>query len=179
MSAQDVAVWLGIIAGAGAAAQVASTVQKRLHRMHMLQEGRLRQLREVTRQLRDKARISLELKREERAMRRELEDLQGQIERGDRTVARETSQEAWLYIFDDRCNPGDTPFTVVISHPDFRRVARGAPAEVVESWQAGRRYLLFAAVDKLAQAKANQRHPADKGFLVGPVEVFEGDLDEV
>ncbi|ACJ00793.1 hypothetical protein [Rhodospirillum centenum] len=179
MSAQDVAVWLGIIAGVGAAAQVASTVQKRLQRMHQMQEGRLRQLREATRQLRDKARISLDLKREERAMRRELAELQAQIESGDDTVARETSQEAWLYIFDDRFSPGDKPFTVVVSHPDFRRVSRNAPAEVVESWQAGRRYLMFAAVDKLAQAKATQRHPPERGFVVGPVSLYEGNLDEV
>lgn len=175
----SLAVWFGVIAGLGAAGQVAAVVVKRLRRVKELQEQRQRQFREAAKTLREKAKTSLALKREERGMRKELQDLGRFIDKGEEAFSKEKQRESHLYVFDERRNPGDGPFVARVGHLDFNRVARHAPAEVLSQWAAGRSYLVWGMSDKNALAKVHSRFPADKGFVVVGIEPYKGDPEEL
>ncbi|QJE71856.1 hypothetical protein HHL28_00880 [Aerophototrophica crusticola] len=171
----NVALWFGILAGLAVAAQVAGTVMKRIKRVQMLHAAKQHQVREASRRMREKARITLDLRREERSMERELQELGVGIDQGEEAVAKERGSESHIYVLDDRRNPGDQAFIVPVRHPNFASLGRTAPAEVLGSWQHGRRYLVWAAAEKMAQAKAAMRFTADKGYAVGQPEPYQGD----
>lgn len=175
----NVALWFGIIAGLAAAAQVAGTVMKRIKRVRLLHAAKQQQVREASRRVREKARVTLELRREERSMERELRDLGIGIDKGEETVAKEKGSESHIYVLDDRKNPGDHAFLVPVRHPNFTSLGRGAPPEVQGSWQQGRRYLVWAAAEKMAQAKAVMRFSTDKGYAVGKAEPYQGDVEAI
>lgn len=171
----NMALWFGIVAGLAAAAQVAATVAKRIKRVRMLHAAKQQQVREASRRVREKARTTLELRREERGMERELSELGVGIDQGEEAVAKERGSESHIYVLDDRKNPGDLAFIVPVRHPNFASLGRAAPAEVLGSWQHGRRYLVWAAAEKMAQAKAAMRFTADKGYALGTPEPYQGD----
>lgn len=171
--------WMGILGGLAAAAQVFASVSRHVRRVKAGHAARLRQLGEVRRDMRERARATLDLRREERAMQRELVELTGQIDSGEKTVQRKKSAETLLYVFDERRNPGDQAFIVPIAHPRFADIARHPPEDVSASWVSGRRFLVWAASDKMASAKANMRFPADRGYVVGALEPYAGNSEEL
>lgn len=175
------AVWFGVLGGLAAAGQVAGVVMKRLKRAKATHAVHRAQARDASARLRDLARETLALRREERAMRRDIADLTEGVAEEEAALARERAAESPLHMLEERHSPGDRPFEVAVSHPDFAaqfyQAARQGAEEVTASWQAGRRYLVWGVNDKAAQAKAALRFPADKGYAVGAAALFEGDLD--
>ncbi|MFM2042137.1 MAG: hypothetical protein RLY86_713 [Pseudomonadota bacterium] len=175
----SIAAWIGIIAGIAAAAQVFATVTRRIRQVRALHQGRLRQVADLSREVREKARATLDLRREEKAMAKEMQDLSGHIDTGEQVVQRKRAAESFIHVLDERRNPGDHPFLVTIRHPNFAEIARHPPRDVVGSWSDGRRYLVWANAPKMAGAKAAMRFNADRGFQVGPPEPFDGKADEL
>jgi len=173
------ALWLGILAGLAAAAQVGANVARRLRQVKEAQNARARQVRDTSQAVREKARTMLELKREQRGLERELARLTREIEGAEETLARHKDQDRYIYVFDERRNVGDHPFIVPIRHPDFGHQNKHVPPEVRTSWADGRRFLVWAQADRMAQAKAAMRFPADRGYQVGPAEPFDTDADEL
>jgi hypothetical protein len=172
-------VWMGIIAGLAAASQVVGGATKRIRRAKLNQEARRRQVAELSVSVRDQARTTLQLKREERAMARELEQLTGHIGTTENEVSARKASAQYLYLFDDRKAPEDGAYVVTITNPNFNRIAKHAPADVVQSWQQGRRYMVWAASPKAALAKAGQRHPPERGYTVKGGERFDRNPEEM
>lgn len=168
-----------MLGGLAATAQVLASVSRHVRRVKAGHAARLRQVDGASRDMRERAKATLDLRREERAMQTELAELSGHIDSGEKTVQRKKSAESLLYVFDERRNPGDQGFILSISHARFADIARNPPAEVAASWAAGRRFLVWAANNKMAQAKANMRFPAEKGYVVGPADAYSGNSDDL
>ncbi|HYE52427.1 MAG TPA: hypothetical protein VEB20_22715 [Azospirillaceae bacterium] len=173
------ALWIGVIAGMAAAGQVMGSAYKRIGKARRTQEGRLRQVDELSQLVREKARTTLALKREERQMTRELAELQGSIDNTEREVTARKANEQFLYLFDERKAPDDGAYVVTITHPNFNRIAKHAPDDVVSSWRSGRRYMVWAASPKAALAKSTHRHPPERGYLVKGGERFDRNPEEM
>ena len=167
--------WFGVLGGSVVALQMVAYTRKRLHRMKKMHYGQRKRVANVSKATREQAGTTLALRREERQMRLELERLNLAIEEGEYAAERERAGESQIYVFDERKNMGDAAFVFPISHPDFNALARNAPDEVVDSWKNGRRYMVWAASEKMATAKASMRFNHDKGYRVGTPVPFEGD----
>ncbi|KPF86378.1 hypothetical protein IP70_08830 [alpha proteobacterium AAP38] len=165
----------GILGGGVVALQMVAHTRKRLRRAQKMHQGQQTRVATVSRATREQAGTTLSLRREERQMRQELERLNHAIEQGEQQAERERMGESQIYVFDERKNMGDTAFVFQISHPDFNALARNAPDEVIQSWKAGRRYMVWAASEKMATAKASMRFNQDKGYRVSAPSPFEGD----
>ncbi|MFY8093305.1 MAG: hypothetical protein ACOVN0_07475 [Niveispirillum sp.] len=165
----------GILGGGVVALQMVAHTRQRLRRTRKQHEGHQNRVNAASRAMRERAAATLALRREEQMMRRELDRLNLQIDDGERQADREKATESQIYVFDERKNMGDQAFVFVISHPDFNNLARNAPDEVVKSWKAGRRYMVWAASEKMAMAKAGMRFNQDKGYRVSAPAPFEGD----
>lgn len=165
----------GILGGGVVAVQMLAHTRKRLRRAHKMHAGQQNRVALVSKATRETAGTTLSLRREERQMQQELERLTQQIEEGEHQAEREKLAEAQIYVFDERKNVGDIAYVFQINHPDFNALARNAPDEVVQSWRGGRRYLVWAASEKMASAKASMRFNQDKGYRVGTPTPFEGD----
>lgn len=172
-------VWFGLLAGMVVAAQVFTAMAKRIRQAKAQHAARQRRLKQASQALRERARATLALRREERQMEQEMMVLNHSIEEGEATAERERRSESQLYVFDERKNIGDHPYLMTIRHRDFNNLARHAPAEVTQSWQTGRRYMVWAAHEKMAVAKATQRFSQDKGYSVSEPEPFQGDPEQV
>lgn len=169
---------VGVLAGLVSMAQIGVMVSLRIRRVRAAHRGVLRQLEEASATVREKARVTLHLKREARQMERETGSLGGRIERGEAAVTQFRRNADLLHVLDERRNATDLSFTVDVSHPDFSQISAGAPGDVVASWRAGRSFLVFAASEKMARAKVAHRLPADKGYVLGKLAPFDGDPDE-
>ena len=165
----------GILGGGVVALQMMAHTRQRLRRARKLHEGQQSRVGAASKGVRERAAATLALRREERQMQQELEQLNQMIEKGDQQAEREKATESQIYVFDERKNMGDQAYVFQISHPDFNNLARNAPDEVVKSWKSGRRYMVWAASEKMATAKASMRFNQDKGYRVGPPAPFEGD----
>ncbi len=167
--------WFGILGGGVVAIQMMTNVRKRMRMAQRRQNGQQNRVTAASRVVREQAAGTLALKREARQMEHELAELDRIIQECEQQAAHEKVADTQLYVFDERKNVGDTAFLIPISHPDFNSLARGAPEEVTQSWKVGRRYLVWAAAEKMALAKASMRFNQDKGYRVGTVVPFDGD----
>lgn len=172
-------IFLGILMGGVGAMQIAMTTARRLRHLRRAAEARRRQAGEVAQQVREKARLSLELKREHRRMTGELEQLRADIAANEATASAQEADEILLYIYDERKMPKDQGYLVEIRHPAYQTVARAAPEEVSESWRRGRRYLVWASTPKVAMAKTMQRFSPDQGYVVTGGELHPAPPGEV
>lgn len=167
--------FFGILGGGVVAVQMMSHTRKRLRKAEKMHQGQQTRVAAVSRATREQAGTTLSLRREERQMRMELDRLNQQIEQGEQVAERERLGESQIYVFDERKNMGDVAYVFQISHPDFNALARNAPDEVIQSWKAGRRFMVWAASEKMAVAKASMRFNQDKGYRVSAPTAFEGD----
>lgn len=167
--------WFGILGGGVVALQMMTHARNKLRRAKRSHDGQRGRVAAASKIVRERAAATLALRREERQMELELAHLNGQIDEGEQYAEREKATESQIYVFDERKNVGDTAFVLSISHPDFNSLARNAPEEVLQSWKAGRRYMVWAASEKMAKAKAGMRFNQDKGYRVGTAAPFEGD----
>lgn len=170
-------IWFGVLGGGVVAIQMMTNVRRRLRRAQKKHHGQLGRLTNASQAMREQARATLALKREGQQMEHELEELEQIIEQCEQQAAREKVADTQIYVFDERKNIGDTNYVLTIHHPDFNALARGAPDEVNQSWKAGRRYLVWAASEKMAQAKASMRFNLDKGYRVSEPTVYEGNTE--
>lgn len=170
--------WFGILAGGVVAMQVTTSISKRIRRAHGLRKAQLGRVAQASKALREKVKVTLDLRREERQMEVELIALDRSIAEGEAQAEREKRTESQIYVFDERKNTGDQAFLFTITHPDFNNLARNAPPEICTSWRSGRRYMVWAASEKMAAAKANMRFNQDKGYRVSPPQAVEGDMEE-
>ncbi len=175
----SLSLWIGVLTGAAAVAQIVGVVQRRVKGVGRQDEERRRQVADASKAVREKAMLTLKLKREERAMLAEIRELATAIDKGEAHVAHVRANEEFIHVSDERKSPGDQAYIAMIAHPDFNRLAKAAPAEVTRSWANGRQYLVWAANPKIAQAKALLRHPAEKGYVVGDITLFTGGPDEL
>lgn len=172
-------IFFGILMGGAGAVQIAMATARRLRRLRRAAEVRRRQADDVARQVRDKAKLSLELKREHRRMTGELEQLRADIAANEATASAQEADEALLYVYDERKMPKDQGYLVEIRHPAYQNMVRGAPEEVTESWRRGRRYLVWASSPKVAMAKTVQRFSPDQGYVVTGGELHPAPPGEV
>jgi hypothetical protein len=170
-------IWFGLLAGGVVMLQVIANVSKRLRRARTMEGTMQARVLNVRRVMREKAAVTLGLRREEMQQYRELAMLQDMIADGETAARREKGNDSQIYVFDERKNLGDQAFILTITHPDFNSLARKAPEEVVESWRGGRRYLVSAASEKMAAAKAGMRFNQDKGYRVSDPTPFQGDAE--
>lgn len=165
----------GILGGGVVAVQMLNHTRKRLRKVKKMHQGQQTRVAAVSRATREQAGTTLSLRREERQMRVELDRLNRQIEEGEQMAEKERMGESQIYVFDERKNMGDLAYVFHISHPDFNALARNAPEELLKAWKAGRRFMVWAASEKMAIAKASMRFNQDKGYRVSAPAPFEGD----
>ncbi|MQP65489.1 hypothetical protein GE253_09010 [Niveispirillum sp. SYP-B3756] len=170
-------IWFGLLAGGVVVLQIISGISKRLRRARAMEGAMLTRVQHARRVMREKAVVTLGLRREEMQQHRELAMLQEMIEDGETAARQEKGNDSQIYVFDERKNLGDQAFMLTISHPDFSNLARKAPEEVVQSWRSGRRYMVWAASEKMAGAKAGMRFNQDKGYRVSEPVPFQGDAE--
>lgn len=177
---EHLGLWFGLLGGLVTAAQVAASVSQRIRRVRRLHLVRRRKLQQAVVQMREKAKGSLDLRREVRGMERELARLTGGIDQGEASVERaRAGSESQLYVVDERRQEGDGCFVLTVRHPQFGSLSRNAPTDLAESWRQGRRYVVWAAAAKLAEAKTSARFPADRGYVVGTPEPLQGTGDSL
>jgi hypothetical protein len=165
----------GILGGIVVALQTAINVSQRIKAARAHEKTQAKRIGQASKALREQAFEALGLKRDQRAMRREMERMRVAIEEAEALAERERLLESQIYVFDERKNIGDQAFIVPISHADFTALSKGAPNEITASWQHGRRYMVWAANEKMASAKSIMRFNADKGYRVGAPTLFQGD----
>ncbi|MBB6249809.1 hypothetical protein [Nitrospirillum iridis] len=173
------ALLFGIAAGLTAAGQVAAATARRIRRMRRDTRARRRQVEELFQEVRSRAKLTLDLKREERKMTTELEQLRSSVTEHDRLAEVRRADEALLYVYDERRMPNDSGYLVTITHSNFQVVSRGAVESVVSSWRMGRRYLVWASSAKLAVSKTLQRFPPERGYSVKGGDPYPTDPEEL
>lgn len=171
--------WFAVLGGGVAAIQVMTHTSKRIKQIKAKHQGHQGKASAASRAVRERAAATMALRREERVMERELAELNQSIDEGEVVAEREKAAESQIYVFDERKNVGDQAFLLTIAHSDFNALARNAPPEITQSWQQGRRYMVWAANAKMASAKAGMRFNQDKGYRVGAATAFEGDPEEL
>jgi hypothetical protein len=171
--------FFGLLAGGVVALQVFTSVSGRMRHTRAQHRAKRERVNHASRMVRERAQATLALRREERQMEVELEELDRSITDGEATAEREKRAETQLYVFDERKNLGDQAFLLTISHSDFNNLAKHAPPEICQSWRTGRRYMVWAASEKMAMAKATMRFNQDKGYRVSDLAPFAGDPEDL
>ncbi|MEI8394751.1 MAG: hypothetical protein WCF85_08460 [Rhodospirillaceae bacterium] len=97
----------------------------------------------------------------------ELEDSEAQLE-----AARAIDHR--LYVLDDRRTKADFNWIITINNSVYLKlVAQNALPEAAESWEKGRRFLVFALDANKARDKAAARYPDRQGFRILSVNAQE------
>ena len=169
--------YIGLVIGVTAAIQVAYRTLDRVRKARATVIKRDERIARASIALRESARLSL-------AMRREHRELEGDVDKMQRRTAARVERISELeettirtYVLDDRKAPGDFTFLTTITHPAFDKLAPGAPADLIASWREGRRYLLWASDMERATSRAALRCPPSKGYVVAPLELYQGTSD--
>ncbi len=117
--------------------------------------------------LRRAGRTSLNLKRAIRDGKRRLEETLLAVEEAETNFQAAEAIDHRLFVLDDRRTKVDQNWIILITHPDYgEAVNHNALPELVQSWQKGRRFLVFAPEIQKARDKAAARHPERLGYRI-------------
>lgn len=169
--------YIGLVIGATAAIQVAYRTIDRVKKARATAIQRDERIARASIALRESARLSLALRREERDLSRDVDKMERRTAARVDRISELEETTIRTYVLDDRKSPSDFTFLTTISHSAFDKLAPGAPAELIASWKEGRRYLLWASDKDRATSRAALRCPASKGYVVGPMELYQGTSD--
>jgi hypothetical protein len=102
-------------------------------------------------------------------LRETIEALAQEYEKLDVTAAEARKLHIREVVMSDIfVQPGDRPYLATVSRP------QAAPDEPFAfQWRAGRDHILYGNDKKAAAIRFAQRYPAEHGFVVGPVSLFD------
>ncbi len=134
--------------------------QRRVAKVMKAKRGQVDRLRRA-------GRTSLNLKRAIRDGKRRLADTHRAVEEAEASFMAAEGIDHRLFVLDDRRTKADFNWIALITHPDYADgVNHNAQPELTQSWQKGRRFLVFAPDVQKARDKVLARHPERLGYRV-------------
>ncbi len=134
--------------------------QRRVAKVMKAKRGQVDRLRRA-------GRTSLNLKRAIRDGKRRLEEMHLAVEEAETSFQAAEQIDHRLFVLDDRRTKADSNWIALVSHPDYAEgVNHNAQPELVQSWQKGRRFLVYAPDMQKARDKVMARHPERLGYRV-------------
>ncbi len=115
--------------------------------------------------IRRAAAISLELKRELRAINRQVVELQKQVEKLNDDMRVASRPENRVFILDERRTPADESWIATVAAP------AAEPDKPRPPWAGNRRFLVWAPDEIGVRAKVERRYQTAAGFQVVSVAV--------
>ena len=117
--------------------------------------------------LRRAGRTSLNLKRAIRDGKRRLEQTLLAAEEAETAFEAAEGVDHRVFVLDDRRTKADQNWLAMLNHPDFTAaINHNALPELAQSWQKGRRFLVFAVDVQKAREKVSARYPERLGYRV-------------
>ena len=153
-----------------AALTVVLTVIRSRGRVSKVEEriGKLRTLvREHSLAVRTLARETLAMRRQDKRLERQMEEITGQCQDIKAKIAEAEKVDRRIYVLDDRKTPADQTWIISMMHPNYKvHVSPEATPELNMAWVTGRRYMVWAVDKDRALDKLNSRMPKEKGFVI-------------
>ncbi|MEI6557335.1 MAG: hypothetical protein WCO00_02930 [Rhodospirillaceae bacterium] len=133
------------------------------HRMNRLRTV----IREQSLAIRTMARETLALRRQDKHLENQIEELSGQCGDLKTRIAEAEKIDRRLYVLDDRKTPNDQTWVISLMHPNYKtHVLPEASPDLNMAWCTGRRYVVWAVDKDRALDKLNGRMPKEKGFVI-------------
>lgn len=156
-----------IIAAAATLILTAIRARKRLSGV----EKRIARLRAVIREqslaVRTMARETLAMRRQDKRLEAQIEELSGQCIEIKSKIAEAEKVDRRIYVLDDRKTLSDQTWVISVIHPNYKaHVVPEATPELNMAWHTGRRYIVWAVDKDRALDKFHARMPKEKGFVV-------------
>ena len=147
-----------LTAGLLRAHQAITEARGKVAKLHHAKVGQVDRLRRA-------ARTSLVLKRNIREAEKrrlttevELEEAQARLDAADNVDHK-------LHVLDDRRTKADQNWIATIAHGNYAQsINHNILPDVAESWQRGRRFLIYALDSEKARGKAQSRYPDRLGY---------------
>jgi len=163
-----VAIGLAIIALGAGLIRAFQTVQEARGRVDKLVKNRLSQLERI----RKAARTSLQLKRSIKDAEKRRTATETEVEEAAAGLQTASDVDHRLYVLDDRRTKADQNWIATVVHPSFdQSISHNALPAAIESWRAGRRFLVFALDGGKARDKITARYPERQGYQVASIEL--------
>jgi hypothetical protein len=133
-------------------ARIDRLINARLMQVHRLRKG---------------GRQSLNMARDLRLGTRRRSALEDEVFELAQRLEKAKAVDHRVFVLDDRRTKNDLSWVVTISNPTFATsVNAQAPADTLQSWQEGRRFVVWALDANKAREKAAGRYPERSGFRV-------------
>jgi hypothetical protein len=157
------AIGIGLISLAAALMRASRIIRDARGKMEKVQGLKAAQAERI----RKEAKVALALRREvKRAELRHGAALE-ENSRLQELIQKEAAIDRRVYVLDDRRTPTDRTWLAVVVNPDVLRVANSkAPADAVESWRTGRRFVVWALDERKAREKLLLRMPERQGYHI-------------
>ena len=120
--------------------------------------------------LRRAARSSMNLKRAIRDARRHRDGAELEVEEAAAKLTAAQAVDHRLYVLDDRKTKADQDWVATVCHHNYAAILHSALPDALASWQAGRRFLVFALDTDKAREKILARYPDRQGYTLVSVE---------
>ena len=156
-----------IIAAALTLVLTAVRARKRLSKV----DERISRLRTVIREhslaIRTMARETLAMRRQDKRLEAQIDELAGQCQDLKAKIAEAEKVDRRIYVLDDRKTPADQSWIISLMHPNYKlHVQPEATPDLNMAWSVGRRYVVWAVDKDRALDKLNSRLPKEKGFVI-------------
>ncbi len=136
--------------------------QRRVAKVIKTKKGQVERLRRA-------GRNSLNLKRAIRDAKKRKEMTRMEVEEAEETRSAAEAIDHRLFVLDDRRTKVDQSWIATMAHPDLAEINRNTLPQAIQSWQAGRRFLVFALDAQKARDKALARYPERLGYRLDSV----------
>ncbi len=120
--------------------------------------------------LRRAGQTSLGLKRALRDAQRRLEITKMDVDEAESQRQAAEVIDHRLFVLDERRTKADQSWVVIVAHSNLAEVNHNAREVAVQSWQAGRRFLVYALDEPKARGKALARYPERLGYRLVSVQ---------
>lgn len=134
-------------------------------------EDRISRLKTVIREhslaIRTMARETLAMRRQDKRLEKQIDELAGQCLDIKAKIAEAEKVDRRIYVLDDRKTPNDQTWIITVMHPNYKlHVTPEATPELNMAWCTGRRYVVWAVDKDRALDKLHGRLPKEKGFII-------------
>lgn len=140
----------------------------------LVTKANTRRLAQVAR-IKKAARATLHLAREREALRRRKNAAEIACEDLEQRLKGSKALDMRLYVLDDRRTQADLGWIARVTNPDYAaKVNPRVERTAAETWQRGRRILVWALDEAKARQKISARYPEHRGFNIMVIERQDG-----
>jgi|GEM_PF-1871810 len=152
--------FIALIASLVRASRLIRDAQYRIERVTAAKETQVERIRKL-------AKATLALRREIRQAERRHTLAEEDCKSLEEKLRAEMAVDRRVYVLDDRRTPSDRTWLALIINNDLTAFANPhAPAEVIASWRAGRRFVVWALDEKKAREKILLRFSDRGGYSI-------------